>query len=679
MKKSESIASLYNKFSNSFRSRNTTNQTSTVKKSQSTINILSNLKLLNNKKREINICNNYISLKLSNYEKKKILKNKLFKSHLTTITKVKKTKSHSLEYTDYDQIERPLTQKKSFLPFLKGNLNSSENSEIIFNSNAKMLFEINELLYNGLSDDRNELIKNSKKLNLLKVFEKYQKLRFNIHKKYDINELNNKIIQIEKNMKEINKKYQNFEMNMIHYFKFLQTQKSKEIVKLEHILENKYKIQVKVDKLLLNIVNKEYELENLIEIRNFLLQVKFKILKFPIELNSIINNIYNRDNIMNELKTLFTKFNHVQVRKFIIEYQEYQEEINKNKPQTNLNNNLNLTVDTSKLKINNLKNKNDKVIMKKISQLIKEKNPIFNNSEEFKDIILSLEDKNLDLLNQREKIYRNIIALKNEYNLIFKDFKNYDTVIETTIKDKEDKLNELYNRNKYLNNHYQSLINQNDNWKENDRLKKINRNSFGIFIDLNKISMVKYKYIIKNYKYNYTLLLTKLIEFINTFLKSNYHNYNKQKIYTIIDKDIYKAIIKSNIYSSNEIKHLVYEYCVELLKVYESIIEFVLINNKKYEQNKNNIPLMTKLKDKLIRIRMNQNSKEMRGFFDQKREDEKKIIFEKSKKAFYQVNKNILEFHSEEKTNKNQKIKNDEFHKKNGNENIINMILYTNE
>jgi hypothetical protein len=101
-------------------------------------------------------------------------------------------------------------------------------------------------------------------------------------------------------MKEINKKYKNFEMNMIHYFKFLQTQKSKEIVKLEHILENKYKIQVKVDKLLLNIVNKEYELENLIEIRNFLLQVKFKILKFPIELNSIINNIYNRDNIINE-------------------------------------------------------------------------------------------------------------------------------------------------------------------------------------------------------------------------------------------------------------------------------------------------------------------------------------------------------------------------------------------
>ena len=92
MKKSESIASLYNKFSNSFRSRNTTNQTSTVKKYQSTINILSNLKLLNNKKREINICNNYISLKLSNYEKKKILKNKLFKSHLTTITKVKKNK-----------------------------------------------------------------------------------------------------------------------------------------------------------------------------------------------------------------------------------------------------------------------------------------------------------------------------------------------------------------------------------------------------------------------------------------------------------------------------------------------------------------------------------------------------------------------------------------------------------
>ena len=88
---------------------------------------------------------------------------------------------------------------------------------------------------------------------------------------------------------------------------------------------------------------------------------------------------------------------------------------------------------------------------------------------------------------------------------------------------------------------------------------------------------------------------------------------------------------------------------------------------------------MTRLKDKLIRIRMNENSIEMRGFFEQKREDEKKIIFEKSKKAFYQVNKNILEFHSEDKKNKIQKIKNDELNKKNGNETFNNMIVYTNE
>ena len=665
-----------NKFSNSFRSRNSQRQTTTIKKSQSTLDILSNLKLLNNKKKEPIIGYNYLSLKMSNFEKKEI-KKKLFKCHLSTISKIKKTKSNSLEYTDDNQIKRPFTQKKSFLPILKRN--SSENSEIYFNSNTKMLLDINELLYNGLSEDRNELIQNSKKINLLKIFEKYQKLRFQIHKKYDINELKNKIIQFEKNVKEINQKYQLFEMNMIHYFKFLQIQKTKEIYKLEKILEDKYKVQIKVDKLLVNIINKEYELEKLIDIRNFLLLVKFKILKFPSELNSITNNIYNRDNIMNELKTLFTKFNNVQVRKFIIDYQEYQEDINKNISQTNLNNNINLIVNTSKKKINNLKNKNDRDINKKIIQLINEKNPIFNKTEEFNDIILSLENNNLDLLKQSEKIYRNIITLKNEYNLILKDIKNYDTVIETIKKEKEDKLNDLYNKNKYLNDYYQSLIIQNSNRKENDKTKNINKNSFGILIDMDKISMVKYKYIIKSYKYNYTLLLTKLIDFINEFLKLNYENYNKHKIYTIINKDIYNTIMKTNLFSANEIKYLVYEYCVELLKVYENIIEFVLINNKKYEQNKKNIPIMMRLKDKLIRIRMNENSKEMRGFFEQKREDEKKIIFEKSKKAFYQVNKNILEFHSENKKKKNQKMKNKELYKRNENEKINNMILYTNE
>ena len=66
MIKSGSINILYNKCYNSFRSRNLTNQTTTIRKSNSTLDILSNLKLLNNKRRESVICNNYISLKLSN-------------------------------------------------------------------------------------------------------------------------------------------------------------------------------------------------------------------------------------------------------------------------------------------------------------------------------------------------------------------------------------------------------------------------------------------------------------------------------------------------------------------------------------------------------------------------------------------------------------------------------------
>ena len=64
---------------------------------------------------------------------------------------------------------------------------------------------------------------------------------------------------------------------------------------------------------------------------------------------------------------------------------------------------------------------------------------------------------------------------------------------------------------------------------------------------------------------------------------------------------------------------------------------------------------------------------------NKKEKMKKKIIFEKSKKAFYQVNKNILEFHSKNKKKKNQKMKNEELYKRNENEKINNMILYTNE
>ena len=688
----------------SFQSSNTTNPNTYLKRTNSSSNMLYNMNLFKKKLRDSNYTNN--NLTITNFIKIKnnILKykntfkarnrisafNEMFKSQKKNT--FKKIKSSSFDDTDYSVNEKPINKVKSFLPILQEKkLNNSDISDETMKTivkYSKMSFDINELLYVGISEDKNELMKNCQKYYLIQILRKYQKERLETSKKNDLKKVKNKNIRFQKLLNSFIQKLKNYDENMRNYLKFLERQKNDEIYKLEKLNEDQYNAQIIVDNLLLNIVNTQLNLEKLIDIRNFLLMVKLKISKLPKELLNEINNATNRDNIIKKIKSLNIKININTVHKFIS-----QNELNTESYKKNSSFSLNPSKkEEKKIKFVQTKNKfsskrmntlkseniNDNVLLQKINPYIKDKIPIFNSPEEFIDIINDLENKNLDLLKENEKINRNKEELRSELEIINNDVEKYGIIIDEIINKKNTKYQDLIKRNKTLNDIYQSIIiNNNDN--EENKKKYINKPSFGIFIDMEQVNVEKYNIIKKNYKYDYTLLLNKLIDFITTFLKSNYKNYTRQRVYNLVNKDLFNNIIKNKNIFSNEIKYFIYDYCVILLKIYENIIEYVLENNKILSQNKYNLSFMTQLSDKYLQNKKNENSKEIREFIDKKRNEEMKIIIEKSKKNYYPLNRRVLEFRTDSQIKKNQQMKKNELKKGNDEEKYNQMILFSKE
>ena len=688
----------------SFQSSNTTNPNTYLKKTNSSTNMLYNMNLFKKKLRDSNYTNN--NLTITNFIKIKnnILKykntvkarngrssfNEMFKSQKKN--SFKKIKSNSLDDTDYSLNEKPINKVKYFLPILqKKNLNNSDIPDETMKTivkHSKMSFDINELLYVGISEDKNELMKNCQKYYLIQILRKYQKERLETSKKNDLKKVKNKNIRFQKLLNSFIQKSKNYDENMRNYLKFLERQKNDEIYKLEKLNEDQYNAQIIVDNLLLNIVNTQLNLEKLIDIRNFLLMVKLKISKLPKELLNEINNATNRDNIIKKIKSLNIKININTVHKFIS-----QNELNTESYKKNSSFSLNPSKkEEKKIKFVQTKNKfsskrmntlkseniNDNVLLQKINPYIKDKIPIFNSPEEFIDIINALENKNLDLLKENEKINRNKEELRSELEIINNDVEKYGIIIDEIINKKNTKYQDLIKRNKTLNDIYQSIIIKNNDNEENKK-KYINKPSFGIFIDMEQVNVEKYNIIKKNYKYDYTLLLNKLIDFITTFLKSNYKNYTRQRVYNLVNKDLFNNIIKNKNIFSNEIKYFIYDYCVILLKIYENIIEYVLENNKILSQNKYNLSFMTQLSDKYLQNKKNENSKEIREFIDKKRNEEIKIIIEKSKKNYYPLNRRVLEFRTDSQIKKNQQMKKNELKKGNDEEKYNQMILFSKE
>ena len=213
----------------SFQSSNTTNPNTYLKRTNSSTNMLYNMNLFKKKLRDSNYTNN--NLTITNFIKIKnnILKykntvkarngrssfNEMFKSQKKNI--FKKIKSNSLDDTDYSVNEKPINKVKYFLPILqKKNLNNSDIPDETMKTivkHSKMSFDINELLYVGISEDKNELMKNCQKYYLIQILRKYQKERLETSKKNDLKKVKNKNIRFQKLLNSfIQKKIKRFKL-----------------------------------------------------------------------------------------------------------------------------------------------------------------------------------------------------------------------------------------------------------------------------------------------------------------------------------------------------------------------------------------------------------------------------------------------------------------------------------
>ena len=192
--------------------------------------------------------------------------------------------------------------------------------------------------------------------------------------------------------------------------------------------------------------------------------------------------------------------------------------------------------------------------------------------------------------------------------------------------------------------------------------------------------MINYIKILEGYKYYGVLLLEKLISIVKSFIDLKYGDYTLSRCYMFIDQMEFNNILKLNKKSFNEMnKYKVYDYILQLLKLYFDIVEYVKRMQKVYESDENNIQFMKKRREEVQTMRKIANAKEIRELLEEKRERAIDKIIEKWNKPVNRTRKKIDEKFSAKMQNtmRSKSIENNQNSKNKRIENEISgFILY---
>ena len=477
---------------------------------------------------------------------------------------------------------------------------------------SRIRMEINDTLFNNLKnkEDYPELGKKMMKFNVIcniqtnKLNKILSKEEYNYDKKYD------KLINL-KNL--IEKTYISFYEKMHNYLKFLSD------ILLEYKNElNFYDRQIKeidddLEVIIVDIVKYQADLEYLVARRNFLLLIKQRFANPPSYYEEILVRdskiLLVGDAICNLKVTKLIKNKSVMV--FNNSYLEVKEKIKNN--ELNMDNILN------------------NVIINK---------ELFGSVDEFIRLYKSLENKNLKYLKDKENAEKQIDKLKQQYGDEIK--MNHDYYLDSEIKDKENELEKIINKNEILmttyNYYHEILLKSMDNKKNiNYKFNKINnKNSKETkisSIDMN--TMKKYYEQLGKYKYDGLLLLHKLIELLKNL---SHIKYDKSHYFSEIlnDKNI-KMILNLNLQKFNSEKiYLINSYIIALISKFEIICKYVINKNDIYLLDKKNKEFIDQKKIQLFLEKKKIISEELREILKNKKlEDLKKIIEKSSKISAY--------------------------------------------
>ena len=453
--------------------------------------------------------------------------------------------------------------------------------------------------------------------------------KFNIDKKY-------------KYLMGINKIYNNiwsqYRKTINLYLHFLFDKQDEMEINLERVIRNKKNIESQIEKLMIQNVKVQKDLEDLVKMRNFLLQVKQKLIKQP---NYYIP-LLHRDSRKIELGNIILKSlvgtKNSSVIKFLDSFSIL-----------NLVQIYEIHPSNSTMKLIRKKMNNRTILPKEFKEkyiyeehLLKDKNNyipkkgeiLFDSVDQFLIIYQNLEQKNILLLKQNNDIKNNTGKIMRKYESMFEDeIDEKQSQIYLDLIEKTEKLEKVKEKNKVLQDRYNSVTSLEFNDNNNYTKKLIQNHSKSSFIDMNFFKMINYLKKLKEYPHHGVLLLEKLISIIKGFLSFKYGDYNIERCYNLVGMVNLDLILKMNKKSFNDDnKFMVYDYILKLVKIYDDICQYVKNKQKLYESNKLSREFMRKKREEVQTLRKISNAREIRQLLEEKRVRNIELILDKWKR-----------------------------------------------
>ena len=461
--------------------------------------------------------------------------------------------------------------------------------------------------------------------------------KFNIDKKY------NYLLNLNSVYNNIWSKYRKT-INL--YLHFLFDKQNDMQANLEIIIKRKRDNENKIEKLMIQAVRKQKDLEDLVKIRNFLLQVKQKLKVQPQYYAPLLHRDSRKIELGNILLRSTVGTKNSSVIKFLDSFSIL------NLVQLYEIHPSNSTMKLIKKKMNNslipkeFKEKyvfEEHLLNDKNNYIPKKGEKIFDNEEQFLIIYRNLENKNLMLLRQNNDIKNTTANIKREHEGIFIEKEDdKQSQIYWDILEKEEKLEKVKEKNKYLEERYKSITSVEFNDNNNYTKKLVQQQQNSSFVDLNFFKMLNYLKLLNHYKYHGFLLLEKLITIIKTFISCKYGNYNMERCYHMVGMVDLENILKTNKKTFNEKnKFMIYDYSLKLIKLYDDICEYVKYRQGIFESNKKNKIYMKKKIEEVQNSRKIKNAREIRQLLDDKRERTIGKILDKWKRPVNRILRKI--------------------------------------
>ena len=416
-----------------------------------------------------------------------------------------------------------------------------------------------------------------------------------------------------------------------NYLFYIKKEVMKERDILNKLTEQKNFLQFDVDRLLEKIQKNHDILEEEIQIRDFLVRVKEKKLILPVYYMNKSLKETKKEYIGHILtKKMQTKINEVLVENII---KKYENLLNQRRRLKEMGLDFQNQVD-------NISNE-DKI---KYDKYFDKTQPIFPNSDILFNYFSSFEDKNLLLLKEHDKLRGVILDYKKKLEQETKEAEYYDKFINKHLMELQtqfdsviDKYNHLYQKK---NNIIQFLLKDSKRKRRNSiASQKINKRSnfSGNLISMETLGKLQYKDMHEKYPIEMSFLTHKLIVFIEEVLSLNYSCFTYSHLYTFIKPEEFEKLRVFKASPKNQ--STIYSICIKLMGIYEFIVELIMRKHRVYAENPEFSKDIELVFIENARIKKEEHARKVKEIIDRKQEESMKEMVEKMNRALYIKNR----------------------------------------